>query len=202
MPEDSAFIVVDAERGFSELCPDELPVPGALAIVPVINRLLALPWKRKIATLDWHPQNHCSFKEMGGPYNRHCVQNSAGALFLPELKQEEFQAIFRKGFRQDKDAYSVFVDHPYLLDGLKDAKAIYLVGICTNICVFETARDLAKPRLPGREPFLPVYIIEDACAALPLPENNPFCPEIVKEQAMKCGIEYITSKELLGNAGC
>jgi hypothetical protein len=36
--------VVDAQRGFSTLHPEELPVPGALAAVPLINRLLELPF--------------------------------------------------------------------------------------------------------------------------------------------------------------
>ena len=38
----SALLVVDVQCGFTTLCPDELPVPGALEIVPAINRLLAI----------------------------------------------------------------------------------------------------------------------------------------------------------------
>ena len=43
---ESALLVVDVQRGFTTLCPDELPVPGGLEIVPAINRLLALDWAR------------------------------------------------------------------------------------------------------------------------------------------------------------
>ena len=32
-------VVVDAQRGFTVLCPVELPVPGGLEIIPQINRL-------------------------------------------------------------------------------------------------------------------------------------------------------------------
>src|SRR4051812_162604 len=137
MHKNSAFIVIDAQRGFSELCLNELPVPGALEIVPVINKLLALSWKYKFATQDWHPANHCSFKEQGGPYPPHCVQNTDGSRFLPGLKQEEFNAILRKGYKQDKDAPSPLRDHHHLKQGLQGLEAIYLAGICTNICVYE-----------------------------------------------------------------
>jgi nicotinamidase/pyrazinamidase len=189
MYKNSAFIVVDAQRGFSDLCPEELPVPGAFAIMPIINNLLVLPWKYKFATQDWHPKDHCSFKEFGGLYPPHCVQNTDGARFLPGLKQEEFHAIFRKAFRKNKDAYSFFVDHPHLKQGLHGLDAIYLTGICTNICVYETAMDLSK-----YVPHVPTYIIEDACATLSLPEDNPYCPSVVKGKAMSNGIGYITSE--------
>src|SRR5437868_4354077 len=34
------LLVVDIQRGFTTLCPEELPVPGGLEIVPNVNRLL------------------------------------------------------------------------------------------------------------------------------------------------------------------
>jgi len=37
----ACLLVVDAQQGFTELCPTELPIPGALEIVPNVNRLLA-----------------------------------------------------------------------------------------------------------------------------------------------------------------
>ena len=57
----TSLLVVDAQSGFTELCPNELPVPDGLAIVPAVNRLLQLPFARIDATQDWHPPDHCSF---------------------------------------------------------------------------------------------------------------------------------------------
>src|SRR4051794_4870548 len=96
---EASLLVVDAQQGFSELCPDELPVPGALAIVPHINRLLELPWARIDASQDWHPPAHRSFfgKE-DHYYPPHCVAGTRGAEFLPGLRTERFQTIWRKGF--------------------------------------------------------------------------------------------------------
>lgn len=79
----SALVVVDAQERFSDLCPAELPVPGALDLVKPINRLLTMPWKRIIATQDWHPSDHCSFKAQGGPYPRTASSGRTGRTSSP-----------------------------------------------------------------------------------------------------------------------
>src|SRR5262245_38890531 len=92
----TSLLVVDAQRGFTTLCTKGLPVPGGVEIVPNVNRLLAIPWKRIDASQDWHPLNHCSF--LGGRlslYPPHCVMGTQGAEFIPGLHTERFQAIWR-----------------------------------------------------------------------------------------------------------
>ena len=39
----------------------ELPVPGGHEVVPIINNLLAGPFRHAFATQDWHPPGHLSF---------------------------------------------------------------------------------------------------------------------------------------------
>jgi nicotinamidase/pyrazinamidase len=118
----SALLVVDVQRGFSPLCPAELPVPGALEIVPAINELLALPWQRIDATQDWHPPDHCSF--LGQRFNLyppHCVIGTPGADFLPGLQSERFHTVWRKGFKADFEAYAVTAQHPAFANHLQAA---------------------------------------------------------------------------------
>src|SRR5206468_1146327 len=112
----SCLLVVDTQCGFSELCPTELPVPGALAIVPRINQLLEMDWARIDATQDWHPADHRSFLgKSDNLYPPHCVAGTKGAEFLPGLRTERFHRIWRKGFEQDFEAYAVTAQHPALL---------------------------------------------------------------------------------------
>src|SRR5437868_9063447 len=126
----SSLLVVDVQRGFSELCPAELPVPGALAIVPNVNRLLALPFRRIDASADWHPPDHCSFLgRRDNLYPPHCVQNTPGAEFLPGLRTERFHAVWRKGFEGDADAYAVTAQHPGL-PALYRASGVTTVVVC------------------------------------------------------------------------
>ncbi len=188
----SALIVVDVQRGFTTLCPQELPVPGGLEIVPALNQLLALPWARIDATQDWHPADHCSFLgQTHNIYPPHCVMNTPGADFLPGLQTEQFHTIWRKGFRQEMEAYAVTAQHPSFVATLRAAGITTTVvcGIATNICCFFTARDL---RIAGFE----VWLIEDASAGIDVPAANLF-QDKAKAEGFALGIKYATVAELL-----
>src|SRR5438093_2240454 len=146
---ESSLLVVDAQQGFTDLRPQELPVPGGLEIVPRINRLLELPWARIDASQDWHPPDHRSFfGQRDNLYPPHCVMGTPGAEFLPGLRTERFHAIWRKGFQRDADAYAVTAQHRGLpaffrASGIRN---MLVCGLATNICCFFAARDL---RLEG-----------------------------------------------------
>src|SRR5262245_5753970 len=132
----SSLLVVDMQRGFTSLCPEELPVPGGVEIVPQVNRLLELPWARIDASMDWHPPDHCSFfGQRDNLYPPHCVAGTPGAEFLPGLATERFHTIWRKGFQRDADAYAVAAQHPEFVALLRAASIEHVVvcGIATNI---------------------------------------------------------------------
>ncbi|GBD34975.1 Nicotinamidase [bacterium HR36] len=188
----SALIVVDAQCGFSELCPEELPVPGALAIVPAVNRLLELGWARIDATQDWHPPDHCSFLgQRDNLYPPHCVQGTRGADFLPGLHAEKFHTIWRKGFLRERDAYAITAQHPAYPTLLRAAniEAIVVCGLAKNICVFYTARDL---RFAG----FSVVIAEDASAGIDVPAAGLY-QEQARRDAEQLGILFLSSAEII-----
>jgi nicotinamidase/pyrazinamidase len=183
---DSALLVVDVQRGFSTLCPAELPVPGALEIVPNINRLLDLPWARIDASVDWHPPDHRSFLgQADNLYPPHCVAGTVGADFLPELHANRLQTIWRKGFQRDFEAYAVTAQHRGL-PALYRASAITAVAVCgiaTNICCFFAARDL-------RQAGFRLLLIEDASAGIDIPAAGLF-QDKTKLEGQRLGIEYV-----------
>ncbi len=39
-----------------------------------------------IASRDWHPVNHCPFFSQGGPWPPHCIQDTPGVAFQPDLE--------------------------------------------------------------------------------------------------------------------
>ena len=184
-PGSSSLLVVDAQRGFTTLCPAELPVPGGLEIVPQVNRLLALPWARIDATQDWHPPDHCSFLgRRDNLYPPHCVQGTPGADFLPGLNARSFQAIWRKGYHRDIEAYAVTAQHPGFAAFLQDSgvRTVVVCGIATNICCFFTARDLRKAGLG-------VIIVEDASAGIDVPAAQLY-QAAAKAEGQDLGIIY------------
>jgi nicotinamidase/pyrazinamidase len=191
----AALLVVDVQRGFTSLCPDELPVPGGVEIVPQINRLLALPFRRIDASVDWHPPNHRSFLgQKDGYYPPHCVRNTPGAEFVPGLDSDRFGAIWRKGFDPDFEAYAVTAQHPEYAQTLRGAgvEAVVVCGIAANVCCFFAARDL-------RRAGFRVILAEDASAGIDVPAAGLFQAK-AKEEGLALGIEYVSTADVIAAA--
>jgi nicotinamidase/pyrazinamidase len=189
----TSLLVVDAQRGFTSLCPDELPVKGGIEIVPIINRLLEMPWARIDASQDWHPPDHCSFLgRRDNLYPPHCVMGTRGADFLPGLRTERFQAVWRKGYDRDFEAYALTAQHPAFAAFLRASgiAAVIVCGIATNICCYYVARDL---RVAGFR----VVLVEDASAGIDVPTADLFQQQ-TKEQGQRLGIEYVSWRAIQG----
>ncbi|MBY0459883.1 MAG: isochorismatase family protein [Gemmataceae bacterium] len=195
-PATTSLLVVDAQQGFSELCPAELPVPGAVGLVPHMNTLLGLKFARIDATQDWHPTDHCSFLgQSTNLYPPHCVRGTPGAEFLPGLHQERFSAIWRKGYDRDFEAYAVTAQHTGFAGFLRASgiAAVAVCGIATNICCFFAARDLRLARFE-------VLIVEDACAGIDVPAAGLFQAK-AKEEGQAMGIRYCAVADVARELG-
>ena len=143
MPEE-ALIVVDMQRDF--MPGGALPVPDGDKIIPRVNEYIRKFRERGaliVATRDWHPENHVSFREQGGPWPRHCVQNTPGAEFVVELPADA--VIISKATEPDKEAYSGF-EGTNLAEILREngVKRVYVCGVATEYCVKATALDAVR----------------------------------------------------------
>ncbi len=152
-----ALVIVDLQNDF---CPGgSLAVPDGDQIVPVVNDLIekfsrvGLPI---FATRDWHPDNHVSFQAQGGPWPPHCIQNTPGARFHPDLRLPDNATIISKADSPDRDAYSGF-EGTDLAALLKEAGVdqIIVCGLATDYCVKATVLD-------GLKAGLAVTVVEDA----------------------------------------
>jgi nicotinamidase/pyrazinamidase len=191
---DSALILVDIQNDF---CPG-----GALAvnegdqIVPAVNRLIP-EFPLVISTQDWHPENHISFKEQGGPWPPHCVQGTRGAELHSDLKTDTIAHYFRKASSPDKDDYSEFAgkdDRGRSLDEVlrsHGVKTLYAVGLATDYCVLETVID-------GLRLGYEVYAVTDAMRAVNV---NPADGEKTLQKMASSGAHLVTSEEVLNLAG-
>lgn len=190
-PATTSLLVVDAQRGFTELCPDELPVPGGAAIVPHINELLAMPFARIDATQDWHPPDHRSFLGREDDlYPPHCVIGTPGAEFLPGLHTDRFSAVWRKGYDRSFEAYAVTAQHPGFAPFLAASgiTAVVVCGIATNICCFFAASDLRKA---GFE----VWMVENASAGIDVPPAGLYQAK-ARAEGIALGMRYCTVAEV------
>lgn len=78
-----ALIVADGQRDF--LPGGALGIARGDEVVPILNRRLAHFAARgatTVATRDWHPPNHVSFRSRGGPWPPHCVLAAPGRLLV------------------------------------------------------------------------------------------------------------------------
>ena len=156
-----ALLIVDVQNDF--LPGGVLGVTGGDEIVPVlrgyINRFqsLGLPI---FLSRDWHPPNHCSFREQGGSWPIHCVAGSTGALPPPSLPIPETATIVQKATLPDKEAYSAFQDTP-LHQHLQAAGIgrLFIGGLATDYCVLHTVK---HARVLGYH----VYLLTDAIKAV------------------------------------
>ena len=102
-----ALVIVDVQQDF---CPGgALAVPDGDQVVPVLNRWIERARRAGcpiVATRDWHPPDHISFAAQGGPWPTHCVRESPGAAFHPDLRTDGAELVIRKGFRPALDSYS------------------------------------------------------------------------------------------------
>lgn len=143
-----ALIIVDFQRDFTP--PDgALAVPGGDEIAPRLNALARDPrYAAVIATRDWHPPDHGSFTEQGGGWPPHCVQDSAGAQLHPALDRDQIDAVIDKGQERHTDGYSAF-ESDELVQLLREqtVTAVTVVGLATDYCVLNTARDALREGL-------------------------------------------------------
>lgn len=188
-PENTALVLVDIQNDF---CPGgALAVPEGDQIVPVVNGLLDR-FALIVASQDWHPPNHISFKERGGPWPPHCVQGTPGAEFHPELNVSKIDMLVRKAASPERDAYSAFEaadekGHTLgtLLKG-RGIKTLYIAGLATDYCVRATALDALAD---GFE----VFVVTDAVRPV---EVNAGDGERALQQIVQRGGQLISSTQL------
>ena len=187
----AALIVVDVQRDFCE--------GGALAAAYTLSLLEPLGQCIEAArragavivyTQDWHPENHSSFQENGGPWPMHCVANSQGAELMPPLRAEEGDVIIRKGVAVDGAGYSGFEDTG-LAEKLRELKVerIGVSGIATEYCVRATALD-------GLQAGFETTVLADLIRAV-----NPKETPRVWRELKRAGAHIHTAAEWLASAG-
>ena len=136
-----ALVIVDFQNDF---CPGgALAVPDGDAIGPRVAELIdSGRFGVVIATRDWHPPDHGSFAEQGGPWPPHCVAGTPGAQLNAAVPRDRVDVVLDKGTDPGTEGYSGFEDTG-LADLLRErgADRVTIVGLATDYCVRATALD-------------------------------------------------------------
>lgn len=159
----TASFDVDAQKGFTPLCPSELPVPGGDTIAPALNSQAGLASVR-LGSKDWHPSSAIwlagrdkpQFSPVEGKnvdirWNAHCIGGTRGSELLDGLPHpSEYDFFVWKGMEPDMHPYGAcFHD----LEGristgaveflkIKKIENVLVGGLATDYCVKTTALQL------------------------------------------------------------
>ena len=132
-----ALLIVDVQNDF---CPGgALGVKDGDKVVPVINKIID-DFDFVISSQDWHPQDSVHFEK----WVPHCVADTPGADFHPDLKVERIDLKLKKGTANKDDGYSAFeATNASLSEFLRKNKItnLYVCGLTTDYCVKATVLD-------------------------------------------------------------
>jgi nicotinamidase/pyrazinamidase len=185
---DDALVIVDVQHDF---------LPGGALAVANGERIfapiaaLAPRFRRVYATRDWHPPDHESFAQHGGPWPVHCVAETHGAAFDARLNLAHVDVVIDKGTDRATDGYSGFAATT-LADDLRASgiARVFVCGLATDYCVLATARDA---RAAGFE----TVVVADAAAAVNVqPDDEAKALEALRAD----GVTVVTHGEILGDA--
>lgn len=166
---DTALIIVDVQNDFADPS-GSLYVRDGEAVVAVANdeiRTAGDAGALVVYTQDWHPASTPHFEKDGGIWPVHCVEESWGASFHPDLRV--VGDVVHKG-DQGGDGYSAFSERdplsgdtePTTLQRLlveHGVERLVICGLATDYCVVETVAD-------ARALGYPVTVVLDGIRAV------------------------------------
>jgi nicotinamidase/pyrazinamidase len=185
---DDALVIVDVQHDF---------LPGGALAVAEGERIfapigaLAPRFARVYATRDWHPADHSSYAQNGGPWPVHCVANTHGAAFDERLDQRTIDLVVDKGTDRETDGYSGFAATT-LADDLRahGIGRVFICGLATDYCVKHTALD-------ARSAGFATVVIADAAAAVNV---QPGDETRALDELRAHGVTVVNSSEIHGDA--
>lgn len=169
------LLVIDLQNDFVD---GALGNKGNDEIVKPIENLVENFDGEVIFTRDTHDENYLESLEGSHLPVKHCIKNSKGWQIKIDTKNHKII---------DKPSFGSYELVEYLkkLNEKEKIENIYMVGICTDICVLSNAI-LIKNALLNTE----VTVIEDLCKA-----TNEKNHKIALETMKSCQVNIVNSKE-------
>jgi len=177
-----ALLIVDVQNDFCT--GGALAVPDGEKVVPVINEVMDR-FKVIVASKDWHPKKTKHFEK----WPVHCVQDTFGAAFHPQLDVEKIQEVFLKGTGNEDDGYSAFEATSNNLEQFLHSHKVddlYVCGLATDYCVLSSALD-------ARKKGFNVLVIEDAARGVEVEKGDV---ERAIEEMKHMGIVFVQSDQV------
>lgn len=173
-PTRNVLIAVDVQNDFID---GSLAVTEGEQVVQPINDVAAAvrdTGGTVAFTRDWHPAETPHFADYGGAWPVHCVAETEGAAFHPDLDVRDTDIVINKGMEQT-DGYSGWegvTDDGQTLEAIiaplsrEEKVRVFVGGLATDYCVKATALDIAARFKDDERVHL--YLLRDAIRAVGL----------------------------------
>ena len=158
-----ALIIADVLNDF--MPGGALPVSEGDAVVAPINKIIHWCENKEdwiiILACDWHSEDSKHFEK----YPVHCVRNTPGAEFHPDLKISPNAIMIYKGLDPNEDGYSAFGGIALSCFGLDEIlhifsiEEVFICGLATDYCVKFSAIDSVKRGFK-------TFVLLDGCRTL------------------------------------
>jgi nicotinamidase/pyrazinamidase len=182
-----ALIVVDVQNDFCS--GGALAVPHGDEVIAPLNQLIEDFLERGepvFKSRDWHPPTTKHFAAYGGTWPVHCVQETKGAEFHPNLLDDIHIRVVSKGLG-DEDCYSAFDETDLALQLQRlGVEEVWVGGLATDYCVKNTVLDALRQGFK-------VKAMTDAMSAVDL---QPGDGERAIEEMRNAGAEIVDNEQL------
>ena len=184
-------------------------ITGSLAVnegdqvVPPLNNVARAVRKSSgqvVYTRDWHPAETPHFADFGGQWPVHCVADTKGAEFHPDLDVQPGDIIISKGMGQT-DGYSGWEgvsDRGETLETIiaprmtYEEEQVFACGLTSEFCVLATVKAIARHFQGNKR--VKTYLIRDAIRAVGL---TPTAEEEALAAMKEAGVLAIPSTEAI-----
>jgi nicotinamidase/pyrazinamidase len=188
------LLVIDCQLDFMD--GGKLGVNGSTPIMDNLALFIenhAKEYEHAIATVDWHPVTHCSFKDNGGIWPQHCIQYSPGSsIYQPVLLAlynnfHTFEVV-TKGLNEDHEEYSIFknvTSNHLIKEAIKkfSIEEIDVVGIAYDYCVADSVKDGLREL-----PDIKFNVIKKYCPAIAKESAQEFT-DFIENSSRVCLVE-------------
>ena len=214
--EDTMSIDIDSQKGFTPLCPNELPVEGGDLIVNELNKNAKFS-KFRVGSKDMHPNNAVWISDNEHPilstieghgenvdvrWPKHCMSGTKGSELLDGLPApEDYDFFIWKGMEPNLHPYGIFYHDlsetlstgliEYLMANI-EIDTFIIGGLALDYCVYTSVKQLIE--------FLNTCEEYDCRIILNLGATAGFAPDteaIARETLEKLGVIFINSTDNL-----
>ncbi len=146
--------------------------------------------------MEGHVEEATEFLTNQGAYPTHCVLGTGEAELIPQFKLEEEKENTNIYYKNSING-GLNLDLQIDLENLKDLREIVISGVCTDLCVLDFARTIAR-FMDEINHKVSIFVIESTVSTFNAPGHNKEEESEIAYHVMKAaGIEIIKDFQAL-----